>query len=64
DFYLINSPTDASKQLLVTGFLGANNAQANVSTQGFGVNNQSINPTETLQTDFVTGAARLAATLA
>ena len=27
----------------------------NVSTQGFGVNNQSINPSETLQVDFVTG---------
>jgi hypothetical protein len=55
DFYLINSPNDASKQLLVVGFLGAANATANVSTQGFGVNNQSINPTETLQVDFVTG---------
>ncbi|HSH93888.1 MAG TPA: hypothetical protein VK968_07065, partial [Roseimicrobium sp.] len=56
DFYAINSSNDASKQLLVTGFLGAANATANVSTQGFGVNNQSINPTETLQVDFVTGA--------
>ncbi|SEP23240.1 hypothetical protein SAMN02990966_04552 [Rhodospirillales bacterium URHD0017] len=55
DFYVINSTTDASKQVLVTGFLGANNATANVSTQGFGINNQSINPTETLQVDFVTG---------
>ena len=55
DFYVLNSPNDASKQLLVTGFLGAANATANVSTQGFGVNNQSINPTETLQVDFVTG---------
>ncbi|WP_429817948.1 beta strand repeat-containing protein [Ensifer sp. B1-9] len=55
DFYLINSPTDASKQLLVTGFVNSANATANVSTQGFGVNNQSINPTETLQVDFVTG---------
>ncbi|TRC86155.1 hypothetical protein FJV83_06980, partial [Mesorhizobium sp. WSM4307] len=55
DFYLINSANDASKQILVTGFLGANNATANVSTQGFGVNNQSINPTEKLQVDFVTG---------
>jgi Domain of unknown function (DUF5801) len=55
DFYVINSSNDATKQLLVTGFSGANNATANVSTQGFGVANQSINPTETLQTDFVTG---------
>jgi Domain of unknown function (DUF5801) len=55
EFYLINSPDDASKQLLVTGFVGAANADANVSTQGFGVKNQSINPTETLQVDFVTG---------
>ncbi len=52
---MINSSNDATKQLLVTGFLGAANATANVSTQGFGVNNQSINPTETLQVDFVTG---------
>ena len=44
EFYLLNSPSDASKQLLVTGFLGTANATANVSTQGFGVNNQSINP--------------------
>ncbi|HSH94113.1 MAG TPA: hypothetical protein VK968_08200, partial [Roseimicrobium sp.] len=55
EFYLINSTTDASLQVLATGFLGAANANANVSTQGFGVNNQSINPTETLQLDFVTG---------
>jgi hypothetical protein len=55
DFYLIDSSGGASSQLLVTGFLGAANATANVSTQGFGVNNQSINPTETLQCDFVTG---------
>nr|WP_087575419.1 DUF5801 repeats-in-toxin domain-containing protein [Sphingomonas sp. CDS-1] len=55
EFYVINSPSDAAKQILVTGFLGAANAQANVSTQGFGVNNQSINPTEKLQVDFVTG---------
>ena len=52
---MINSSTDASKQLLVTGFVGTANATANVSTQGFGVDNQSINPTETLQVDFVTG---------
>ncbi|MBZ9891230.1 DUF5801 domain-containing protein, partial [Mesorhizobium sp. BR1-1-3] len=56
DFYAINSSGGAGSQLLVTGFLGANNATANVSTQGFGVNNQSINPTETLQVDFVSGA--------
>ena len=55
DFYVINSSNDATKQLLVTGFEGAANATANVSTQGFGVDNQSINPTETLQVDFVTG---------
>ena len=28
EFYVINSTTDASKQVLVTGFLGANNASA------------------------------------
>ena len=55
DFYVINSPDDATKQLLVTGFANTTNATANVSTQGFGVDNQSINPTETLQVDFVTG---------
>ncbi|RWQ28517.1 DUF5801 repeats-in-toxin domain-containing protein [Mesorhizobium sp.] len=52
DFYLINSSSDASKQLLVIGLDGGT---ANVSTQGFGVDNQSINPNETLQVDFVTG---------
>ncbi|RVA48597.1 DUF5801 repeats-in-toxin domain-containing protein [Mesorhizobium sp. M7A.F.Ca.CA.004.11.1.1] len=52
DFYLINSPDDASKQLLV---IGLNGGTANVSEKGFGVNNQSINPGETLQVDFVTG---------
>jgi hypothetical protein len=52
DFYLLNSPSDASKQLLV---IGLNGGTANVSTQGFGVDNQSINPNETLQVDFVTG---------
>ncbi|PBB21709.1 DUF5801 repeats-in-toxin domain-containing protein [Mesorhizobium sp. WSM4313] len=62
DFYVINSPDDASKQILVTGFLGTSNATANVSTQGFGVNNQSINPTETLQVDFVTGGNLAAGT--
>ena len=51
DFYIINSPTDATKQILVIGIGGT----ANVSTQGFGVGNQSINPAETLQVDFVTG---------
>jgi hypothetical protein len=51
DFYIINSPTDATKQVLVIGQGGT----ANVSTQGFGIGNQSINPTETLQVDFVTG---------
>ena len=35
--------------------IGLNGGTANVSTQGFGVNNQSINPNETLQVDFVTG---------
>jgi hypothetical protein len=53
DFYVINSPTDASKQILV---IGLNGSTANVSTQGFGVDNQSINPNETLQVDFVTGS--------
>lgn len=53
DFYVINSPTDVSKQILV---IGLNSGTANVSTQGFGINNQSINPNETLQVDFVTGA--------
>src|SRR5204863_6225311 len=32
------------------------------STQGFGVNNQSINPTESLQCDFVTGGTLAAGT--
>ena len=52
DFYIINSPTDATKQILVIGQAGGT---ANVSTQGFGIANQSINPTEVLQVDFVTG---------
>ncbi|MER8465113.1 DUF5801 repeats-in-toxin domain-containing protein [Mesorhizobium sp. M1396] len=51
EFYLINSPDDAAKQLLVIGLDGT----ANVSAQGFGIDNQSINPNETLQVDFVTG---------
>jgi len=59
DFYAINSPTDTSKQLLV---IGLNGGTANVSTQGFGINNQSINPNETLQVDFVTGANLTAGT--
>jgi len=52
DFYIINSPTDATKQILVIGQAGGS---ANVSTQGFGIANQSINPNETLQVDFITG---------
>ena len=52
DFYLINSTTSPANQLLV---IGLNGGTANVSTQGFGVDNQSINPGETLQVDFVTG---------
>ncbi|MGK7864898.1 beta strand repeat-containing protein [Falsiroseomonas sp. E2-1-a4] len=52
EFYLINSTNDPSNQLLV---IGLNGGAANVSTQGFGVDNQSINPNETLQVDFVTG---------
>lgn len=59
DFYVINSPTDASKQILV---IGLNGGTANVSTQGFGVDNQSINPNETLQVDFVTGSNLAAGT--
>jgi hypothetical protein len=55
DFYIINSPTDATKQILVIGQAGGT---ANVSTQGFGIANQSINPNETLQVDFVTGGTR------
>ena len=55
DFYCLNSPDDATKQILITGFTGSANASPNVSTQGFGVANQSINPLETLQVDFVTG---------
>ena len=35
--------------------IGLNGGTANVSKQGFGVDNQSINPGETLQVDFVTG---------
>ncbi|GLQ76973.1 hypothetical protein GCM10007881_04890 [Mesorhizobium huakuii] len=61
DFYLINSSNDASKQLLV---IGLNGGTANVSTQGFGVDNQSINPNETLQVDFVTGGNLNAGTAA
>lgn len=52
DFYIINSPTDATKQILVIGLAGGS---ANVSTQGFGVANQSINPGDALQVDFITG---------
>jgi hypothetical protein len=52
DFYIINSPTDPTKQILV---IGQNGGTANVSTQGFGIGNQSINPNETLQVDFITG---------
>ena len=52
DFYIINSPTDPTKQILVIGQAGGT---ANVSTQGFGIANQSINPGETLQVDFITG---------
>ncbi|CDX17942.1 conserved hypothetical protein [Mesorhizobium sp. ORS 3324] len=62
DFYIINSPDDASKQVLVTAFVGTTNATANVSTQGFGIANQSIDPTETLQIDFVTGGTLAAGT--
>ncbi|RUU11600.1 hypothetical protein EOD23_09930, partial [Mesorhizobium sp. USDA-HM6] len=58
DFYLINSPDDASKQLLVIGL----NDTANVSTQGFGVGSQSIEPGDTLQVDFVTGGTLNAGT--
>ncbi|RUZ74550.1 hypothetical protein EN943_23580, partial [Mesorhizobium sp. M7A.F.Ca.US.006.01.1.1] len=61
DFYLINSANDASKQLLV---IGLNGGTANVSSQGFGVNSQSINPNETLQVDFVTGGTLNAGTAA
>ncbi|QND62888.1 hypothetical protein HB777_02465 [Mesorhizobium loti] len=61
DFYLINSANDASKQLLV---IGLNGGTANVSTQGFGIDNQSINPGETLQVDFVTGGNLNAGTAA
>jgi hypothetical protein len=61
DFYLINSPDDASKQLLV---IGLNGGTANVSEQGFGVDSQSINPNETLQVDFVTGGLLSAGTAA
>ncbi|MES0076117.1 DUF5801 repeats-in-toxin domain-containing protein, partial [Mesorhizobium sp. M0058] len=61
DFYLINSANDASKQLLV---IGLNGGTANVSTQGFGVGNQSINPNETLQVDFVTGGTLAAGSAA
>ncbi|MBB4372463.1 hypothetical protein GGD63_005271 [Bradyrhizobium sp. cir1] len=59
DFYLIDSSSDASKQVLV---IGLNGLTANVSEQGFGVKNQSINPGETLQVDFVTGGTQPAGT--
>jgi hypothetical protein len=55
DFYLLNSAQSGSSQLLVTGFINGDNARPNVSTQGFGIGQQSINPTDTLQVDFVTG---------
>ncbi|AJC77623.1 hypothetical protein IE4803_CH00363 [Rhizobium etli bv. phaseoli str. IE4803] len=73
-FNLLSSPDDASKQLLVTGLVRSSqldpnsalvNSECNVSEQGFGVDNQSINPDtdgqnqplgrEVLQVDFVTG---------
>ncbi|CAN7385484.1 DUF5801 repeats-in-toxin domain-containing protein [Mesorhizobium sp. LjNodule214] len=74
EFNLLSSPDDASKQLLVTGLVRSSqadpnsalvNSECNVSQQGFGVDNQSINPDtdgqnqprgrEVLQVDFVTG---------
>ncbi|KKZ88192.1 hypothetical protein B5K05_04105 [Rhizobium phaseoli] len=73
-FNLLSSPDDASKQLLVTGLVRSSqldpnsalvNSECNVSEQGFGVDNQSIDPDtdgqnqplgrEVLQVDFVTG---------
>ncbi len=74
EFNLLSSPDDASKQLLVTGLVRSSqldpnsalvNSECNVSQQGFGVDNQSIQPDtdgqnqplgrEVLQIDFVTG---------
>jgi hypothetical protein len=74
EFNLLSSPDDASKQLLVTGLVREDqtdpnsvlvNSECNVSQQGFGVDNQSIQPDtdgqnqplgrEVLQVDFVTG---------
>ena len=74
EFNLLSSPSDASKQLLVTGLVRSSqadpnsalvNSECNVSQQGFGVDNQSIQPDtdgqnqplgrEVLQIDFVTG---------
>ena len=74
EFNLLSSPDDASKQLLVTGLVRSSqldpnsalvNSECNVSAQGFGVDNQSIQPDtdgqnqplgrEVLQIDFVTG---------
>ncbi|CAN7681461.1 DUF5801 domain-containing protein [Phyllobacterium sp. LjRoot231] len=74
EFNLLSSPDDASKQLVVTGLVRSSqldpnsalvNSECNVSQQGFGVDNQSIQPDtdgqnqplgrEVLQIDFVTG---------
>ncbi|TIT83211.1 MAG: hypothetical protein E5W56_03125, partial [Mesorhizobium sp.] len=74
EFNLLSSPDDASKQVLVTGLVRSSqldpnsplvNSECNVSEQGFGVDNQSIQPDtdgqkqplghEVLQIDFVTG---------
>ncbi len=74
EFNLLSSPDDASQQLLVTGLVRSSqldpnsalvNSECNVSQQGFGVDNQSIQPDtdgqnqplgrEVLQIDFVTG---------
>ncbi len=59
-YYLLSPAIGGSSQLLVTGFAPNKdgvivNATPNVSDQGFGINNQSINPKEILQVDFVTG---------
>ena len=67
EFYLLNSNEGATQQILVTGFNREStslvNAIPNVSTQGFGIDNQSINPAEVIQVDFVSGGTQSAGKL-
>ena len=67
EFYLLNSNEGATQQILVTGFNREStslvNAIPNVSTQGFGIDNQSINPAEVIEVDFVSGGTQSAGKL-